>query len=111
MLVLIFDEIIKNISDENLNLLSVTKKEYLTSIPVMISAVYAFSIFAGIIGSVLLLLKRNESALIFLVAFISQIVYQHYFLVIQESIKITSTNAFYPLIYVIVSLDCLSHRI
>ena len=91
------------ISDENLNLLSVTKKEYLTSIPVMISAVYAFSIFAGIIGSVLLLLKRNESALIFLVAFISQIVYQHYFLVIQESIKITSTNAFYPLIYVIVS--------
>ena len=90
-------------SDEIFNGLSVTEKEYLTTTPVVISITYAIYIFAGLSGSLLLLLKRKEAALVLLVAFIAQIINQHYFLVTQETIEITSTNSTYPIISIIIS--------
>ena len=90
-------------SDEIFNGFSGPEKEYLAAIPVVISVIFGIYIFAGLSGSLLLLLKRKEAALILLAAFITQIIYQHYFLVTQETIEITSTNSTYPIISIIIS--------
>ena len=102
-------------SDEIFNGLSVIEKEYLTTIPVMTSVTYAIYIFAGLFGSLLLLLKSKEAALVLLVAFIAQIINQHYFLVTQETIEITSNNSTYPIIsisisFLLVVFACRNHK-
>ena len=89
--------------DQKFNLLPAPEKEYLSTIPVLISATYTISVLAGIIGCMFLLLRRKKAALIFLVAFIADIIYQHYFLVIQKNIEIVSNNSTYPIVSVIVS--------
>ena len=89
--------------DQKFNLLPAPEKEYLSTIPVLISTTYTISVLAGIIGCMFLLLRRKKAALIFLVAFIVDIIYQHYFLVIQKNIEIVSNNSTYPIVSVIVS--------
>ena len=90
-------------SDEIFNGFSGPEKEYLAAIPVVISVIFGIYIFAGLSGSLLLLLKRKKAALILLAAFITQIIYQHYFLVTQETIEITSKNLTYSIISIVIS--------
>jgi len=78
--------------------LALSKDEfnYLSNMPAWVTAAFATAVFAGVFGSIDLLLKKKITTVLFLISIVSLLAYQVYNFFIQDYITISGVGLILP---------------
>ena len=78
--------------------LALSKDEfnYLSNMPAWVTAAFATAVFAGVFGSIGLLLKKKITTVLFLISIVSLLAYQVYNFFIQDYITISGVGLILP---------------
>ena len=83
-------------SPEILSTLPKPEQHYFSYMPVWVTAAFATAVFAGVFGSIALLLKKRVANILFLISLISLLIHQYYNFLIQEYIEINGIELILP---------------
>ena len=80
-------------------LLTLPKPEqhYFSNMPAWVTAAFATAVFAGVFGSIGLLLKKRISNLLFSISIISLLIHQYYNFFVQDYIAISGMELILPI--------------
>jgi|TARA_B110000902_G_scaffold214695_1_gene246825 hypothetical protein len=91
-------------SENVMKLLSESEQKYFHNLPTWVTAAFASAVFAGLFGSVGLLLRKKIVYPLFLFSLISLIVHQNYNFFIQNDIQITGLDLILPLATIFIGI-------
>lgn len=90
-------------TDEILKVLPETEQLYYANIPAWVTAAFAFAVFGGTVGCILLLLKKKLAIPLFILSLLgvfTQFVYNFF---IQDYMEVSGSNSIMPIIVISVS--------
>ncbi|MFT5892359.1 MAG: hypothetical protein ACI9Y7_002469 [Dokdonia sp.] len=76
------------VTDEAIALLPIDQAELLNNIPSWVVVIFGIAVFAGLLGSILLLMKKKLAVSIFMLSLLAVIIHQGYFFFTVDSIGI-----------------------
>ena len=93
----VFAYLAQTFMDEKTKLaLSKDEFNYLSNMPAWVTAAFATAVFAGVFGSIGLLLKKKITTVLFLISIVSLLAYQVYNFFIQDYITISGVGLILP---------------
>ncbi|SNR36011.1 hypothetical protein [Lutibacter flavus] len=93
------------ISDEDLAILPEAEQAYYNGIPAWVTAAFAISVFAGLLGCITLLMKKKIAVILFFISFIAIIVQFVYNFFIQDFMEISgAARMAMPIVVIIIAL-------
>lgn len=81
------------ITPEDFAQMDATMQQLHNSTPVWVVAAFATAVFSGVLGSVLLLLRKSVAQLFFLISLLAVLVQASYILFMSDSVELVGTQA------------------
>jgi len=91
-------------TDEILKALPESEQLYYTNIPAWVTAAFAIAVFAGTIGCIVLLFRKNWATILFVISLIAVIVQFVYNFMIQDYMEISMGNLIMPLVVIAIAI-------
>ena len=91
-------------SDNALALLPKAEQAYYNGVPIWVTAAFAISVFAGLIGCIALLMKKKIASLLFLISLIAVLIQFVYNVYIQEFMEVSGSTMVMPIVVIAVAL-------
>ena len=92
------------LSQKSLNALPRAEQYYFINTPAWFTAAFATAVFAGIFGSVGLLLKKRMANVLFIISMVSLLVQHYYNFFVQNYMKISDLKLVMPIATVVISI-------
>jgi hypothetical protein len=90
------------ISDEALDLLPAAEQAMYNDIPAWATSAFAFAVFAGLLGSIALLMRKKLAKMLFLISFLGIVVHMSYIFFVSNAMEVYGNEGMVLPIIVIV---------
>jgi hypothetical protein len=99
--------------EQALSSLSKDEQYYFSNMPAWVTAVFASAVFAGVFGSVCMLLKKRIAKILYSISIVSLLAHQVYNLFIQDYIVISGVGLLLPISTTVIGFFLLwySHQV
>ena len=92
-------------TDEALAILPEAEQAYYNGIPAWVTAAFAISVFAGLLGCITLLMKKKIASILFILSFIAIIIQFIYNFFIQDFMEVSgAARIAMPIVVIIIAL-------
>lgn len=91
-------------TDEVLKLLPQGEQDYHDNVPAWVTAVFATAVFAGVFGSVALLMRKNWASILFIISLIAVIAQSTYNLYIQKFMEVPLQHMIWSLVVILIAI-------
>ncbi len=91
-------------TEEVLKLLPQGEQDYHNYVPAWVTAVFATAVFAGVFGSLGLLMRKKWATILFIISLIAVIAQFIYNFFIQTYVEITGVKMIWPLVVLIIAI-------
>lgn len=87
-------------TDEILKALPEADQLYYTNIPAWVTAAFAFAVFAGTLGCIILLFRKSWAILLFIISLLGVLTQFVYNFFIQDYMEVSGTNIIMPVVVI-----------
>ena len=87
-------------TDAILKALPETEQLYYTNMPAWVTAAFAFAVFGGTVGCILLLLKKKLAIVLFILSLLGVLTQFVYNFFIQDYMEVSGSNSIMPIIVI-----------
>ena len=91
-------------TEEVLKLLPQGEQDYHNNVPAWVTAVFATAVFAGVFGSVALLMRKNWATILFVISLIAVIAQFIYNIFIQTFVELSGVKMIWPIVVLIIAV-------
>ena len=91
-------------TEEVLILLPQGEQDYHNNVPAWVTAVFATAVFAGVFGSVGLLMRKNWATILFIISLIAVIAQFTYNIFIQNFVELSGIKMIWPIVVLIIAI-------
>ena len=91
-------------TEEVLKALPEGEQAYHNNIPAWVTAVFAIAVFAGVFGSIGLLMRKKWATILFVVSLIAVIAQSIYNFFIQTYVDVTGVKMIWPIVILIIAI-------
>lgn len=91
-------------TEEVLKALPMDEQEYYNNVPAWVTGVFAIAVFAGVFGSVALLMRKKWATILFVISLLAVIAQFIYNFFIQTDVEITGVKMIWPLVVLIIAI-------
>ncbi|REE81674.1 hypothetical protein BX611_1209 [Lutibacter oceani] len=92
------------ITDEAIALLPEAEQAYYNGVPAWVTAAFAIAVFSGLLGCILLLMKKKFATSLFILSFITVIIQFIYNFFIQEFMELNASKMAMPIVVIIIAV-------
>ena len=92
------------ITEEALALLPEPDQLYINNVASLVTAAYATAVFAGMLGSIALLIRKKLATLLFTISFMGVLIQSYYNLFIQEYMQIETFQMMMVLVIILICI-------
>ena len=91
-------------TEEILKALPEADQAYYNNVPAWVTGVFAIAVFAGVFGSISLLMRKKWATILFVISLIAVIAQFIYNFFIQTDVEITGVKMIWPLVVLIIAI-------
>lgn len=91
-------------TEEVLKALPQADQEYYNNLPAWVTAVFAIAVFAGVFGSVALLMRKKWATILFIISLIAVIAQFIYNIFIQSFVELSGVKIVWPIVVLVIAI-------